>query len=188
MEVDKINLTAIKETKISENCRIGNKQISSETKVTSDAEINLPTECSISFDILRCRRTRYTFDNKEINRVRIRRVSITRINSQTQSELQTDNKKSHIITGTTIGIICLIILIIIMAIKKFKTSTPNNSRSPSPNSSDIEEIKMEEMAPTDVSDEETRPQEKGKSTPYSTATTAWMKVGTSIENMEVIDP
>ena len=76
------------ETKISKNCRIGNKQISSETTVTGNVEINLPIECSISSDILRCGRTIYTFENEEINRVRIRRVSITNINDHKDGQLR----------------------------------------------------------------------------------------------------
>ena len=42
MEGDKIYLTTSKGTTISEKCRIGNKQISLETAITSKAEINLP--------------------------------------------------------------------------------------------------------------------------------------------------
>ena len=48
MTADKINLSNIEETTISEKCRIGNRQIASEAKIKGDAQINLPLECSIS--------------------------------------------------------------------------------------------------------------------------------------------
>ena len=92
MDGDTINLTPNTETTISEKCRIGNKQISSETTLTTKAEINLPLECSISSEVLRCGRTKYTFESEEINRVRIRRVSI--IDKEEQSKPQIKDHKS----------------------------------------------------------------------------------------------
>ena len=89
---------------------------------------------------LRCGRIKYLFKNE----ARIRRVSV--INTQNQNKEKKPSKQTEYIIGSIIGIACLIIFTII-AIKKFKASTPINSRSQSLNSSTVEEIEMDEMGP-----------------------------------------
>ena len=140
MTADNIYLPNIGETTISEKCRIGNRQIASEAKIKGDTQINLPLECSISSEKLKCGRIKYLFENEEINQARIRRVSVIQ-NPESKEE---SNYNTEYIIGAIIGSICFIIITIVTA-KKFKTSTPRNSRSQSPNSA--EEIEMDEMGP-----------------------------------------
>merc|ERR1711984_47471 len=66
----------IKETILTENCKIGNKQITSHKEIKGNTIIKMPLECSISSDILRCGRIKYLFENEEVDQIRIRRVSI----------------------------------------------------------------------------------------------------------------
>lgn len=128
MTADKINLSNIKERTISEKCRIGNREISSETEIKGNAQINLPLECSISSENIRCGRIKYLFENEEINQARIRRVSV--INIQDQNKKKKPSKQTEYIIGSVIGIAGLIILMTIAIkiqnkhAKKFQISKP----------------------------------------------------------------
>ena len=93
MTADNINLRNIEETTIMERCRIGNKQIISETKIKGETQINLPLECSISSNSLRCGRVKYLFENEEINQARIRRVSV--IQSQNNKKEPKKQQRIH---------------------------------------------------------------------------------------------
>merc|ERR1712030_188932 len=77
-----MGLSQSNEATITENCRLGNRQITSKSKITESSQITLPLECSISSPIIRCGRMKYLFENEEINQARIRRVSV--INTQNQ--------------------------------------------------------------------------------------------------------
>jgi len=136
MSSDIIKIRNIKETILTENCKIGNKQITSHEKIKGNTILKLPLECSISSDILRCGRIKYLFENEEIDQVRIRRVSI----ELEKREQKIKGTKPEIIAAIITSCIIIIILIFIVL---YKTSTPNNSRTQSPNMS----IEMEEMGP-----------------------------------------
>merc|ERR1712030_119540 len=82
MEADVIKLSQSNEATITENCRLGNRQITSKSKITESSQITLPLECSISSPIIRCGRIKYLFENEEINQARIRRVSVTELNKK----------------------------------------------------------------------------------------------------------
>ena len=141
MTTDIINLTQINDTTITEKCRIGNRQIASKAMVSGNSQIDLPLECSISSPIIRCGRVKYLFENEEINQARIRRVSVTVI-KQIEKKENPNTRIEYIIIALAISIGLIIIAII--AIKKYLTSTPKNSRSQSPEST-VEEIEMDEM-------------------------------------------
>ena len=144
MTTDIIRIEKTKETTLTEKCRIGNRQITSKELIKGDTKISLPLECSISSDILRCGRIKYLFENEEINQVRIRRVSIESVETK-EKELKSGMSTEIIIAIVVIGI--LITALIIIGVKRFKTSTPNNSRPQSPNLSMIDGIEMKEMGP-----------------------------------------
>ena len=144
MTTDIIKLEKIEKTTLTEKCRIGNRQITSQAKITGDTKIRLPLECSISSEILRCGRIKYLFENEEINQIRIRRVSIESIKEKSEEIISSVN--IEVIVAIIISGIIIITLVLIAA-KKYKTSTPNNSRPQSPNLSMIDEIEMEEMGP-----------------------------------------
>ena len=136
MTSDIIKIRNTEETILTENCRIGNRQITSQEKIKGNATISLPLECSVSSDILRCGRIKYLFENEEINQARIRRVSI----EIEEKEQENTGTKPEVIAAIITS--CIVIIVIIFIIL-YKTSTPNNSRPPSPNTS----IEMEEMGP-----------------------------------------
>ena len=126
MTADIINLNQISETTITENCRLGNRQIASQTKLSENSRITLPLECSISSPIIRCGRIKYLFENEEINQARIRRVSVTILNQN--KEIKKSMTGIEYIILAVILSICFIILTII-AIKKYLTSTPKKPGS-----------------------------------------------------------
>merc|ERR1711984_20091 len=76
MEADVIKLSQSDTATITENCRLGNRQITSKSKLKETSQITLPLECSITSPIIRCGRIKYLFENEEINQARIRRISV----------------------------------------------------------------------------------------------------------------
>merc|ERR1712105_468002 len=111
MTADIINLNQINETTITENCRLGNRQIASQTKISGNSRINLPLECSISSPIIRCGRIKYLFENEEINQARIRRVSVT-IMKQNKEMDHSEMKLEYIIIAIIISMSFIIITIL----------------------------------------------------------------------------
>merc|ERR1712015_168593 len=142
MEADIIKLSQSETATITENCRIGNRQITSKSKIKETSQITLPLECSITSPLIRCGRIKYIFENEEINQARIRRISVLDL---TEEKEETKNLlgKEHIIVIIIISLI--IIIIAIIAVKKYATSTPKKPGSQSPESISVEEIEMDEM-------------------------------------------
>merc|ERR1712030_32766 len=110
--------------------------------ISGNSRITLSLECSISSPIIRCGRIKYLFENEEINQARIRRVSVTIIKQNEEIEDSTI-KIEYIILAIIISV--SFIIITILAIKKYLTSTPKKAGSQSLESTSIEEIEMDEM-------------------------------------------
>merc|ERR1712030_53412 len=142
MEADVIKLSQSNEATITENCRLGNRQITSKSKIEETSQITLPLECSISSPIIRCGRIKYLFENEEINQARIRRVSVLDLSEKKKQE--TPIPRIEYVILIMILSLCFIILAI-PAIKKYLTSTPKKPGSQSPESMSVEEIEMDEM-------------------------------------------
>merc|ERR1712030_123682 len=142
MEADVIKLSQSDTATITKNCRLGNRQITSKSKIKETSQITLPLECSITSPIIRCGRIKYLFENEEINQARIRRISVLDLNKE--KEKKTRCPRIEYIILAIILSICFIILAI-LALRKFLTSTPKKSGSQSPESTSVEEIEMDEM-------------------------------------------
>merc|ERR1712105_31595 len=111
MEADVIKIMQSEETTITENCRLGHKQITSKSKIKESSQITLPLECSISSPSIRCGRIKYLFENQEINQARIRRVSVLDLSKEKKQEPPILSME-HIILIIILSL-CVIILAIL---------------------------------------------------------------------------
>merc|ERR1712030_254279 len=107
MEADVIKLSQSDTATITENCRLGNRQITSKSKLKETSQISLPLECSITTPIIRCGRIKYLFENEEINQARIRRISVL-ILKQNKEMKNSKTKIEYIILAVILSI-CFII-------------------------------------------------------------------------------
>ena len=95
----------------------------------------------------KCGRMRYVFPLGGDIDIKIQRIFVRYPITDINREPQKDENDNHVVIGVTIGILVLITVLIAMAVRKYKTSTPNNSQTPSLNSSRSDEMEMHKLGP-----------------------------------------